>query len=265
VEIIPTDSVQNLPAVENLTLPDAVTEALAKRPDVAQAKLTINADGINIQATRNALLPTLNISAYVTGAGLGGNVKPTTAVPTVVPGGIGDALSQIFTGSYPEYEAQLALNLPIRNRVAAADNARALLTQRQDQARLQQTINNAMVDVQNALITLQQDGPTVTAAQLTRLLQQETLDAEQKKLDLGASTIFLVVTDQQTLAAAAAAEVRAEANLAEAVVNLQRALGRTLDVFKITIADGKSGTTTHETNIPGTTMAGQLFDPRLPN
>jgi outer membrane protein len=210
-------------------------------------------------------LPNLTISAYASSVGLGGDRHITLPTPTVIPGGIDSALSQTFQGSYPEYEAQLALSLPIRNRVAVADNTRALLTQRQDQARLQLTINNAMVDVQNALITLQQDGPTVTAAQTTRLLQQETLDAEQKKLDLGASTIFLVVTDQQTLAAAAAAEVRAEANLAEAVVNLQRALARTLDVFKITIADAKSGKAPQETNIPGTTMAGQLFDPRLPN
>jgi outer membrane protein len=128
---------------------------------------------------------------------------------------------------------------------------------------LQQSVNNVMVDVQNALITLQQDRPTVTAAQLTRELQQETLDSDQKKLDLGASTIFVVVTDQQSLAAAAAAEARAEANLAEAVVNLQRALGRTLDVFKITIADAKSGVVTRDTNIPGTTTTGQLFDPKM--
>ncbi len=71
VEIVPTDSVQNLPAVENLTLQDAVNEALAKRPDVAQAKLTINADGINIQATRNALLPNLTASAFVSTVGPG--------------------------------------------------------------------------------------------------------------------------------------------------------------------------------------------------
>lgn len=260
LEIVPTDSVTKLPAAENLTLPDAVNEALAKRPDVAQAKLTINADDINIQATRNALLPNLTASAYAQGVGLGGNKVKTGAT-----GGIGDALIQALQGTYPEFEAQLTLNLPIRNRVAASDNARALLAQRQDQTRLQQTINNVMVDVQNALITLQQDRPTVTAAQLTRELQQETLDAEQKKLDLGASTIFVVVTDQQALAAAAAAEVRAEANLAEAVVNLQRALGRTLDVFKISIADAQSGNVRHDTNIPGTTVTGELFDPRLPN
>ena len=58
-------------------------------------------------------------------------------------------------------------------------------------------------------------------------------------------------------------EARAEANLAEAVVNLQRALGRTLDVFKITIADAKTGSVTRDTNIPGTTTTGQLFDPKM--
>jgi outer membrane protein TolC len=265
VEIVPTDSVQNPPPAENLTLADAVNEALSKRPDVAESKLTINADDINIQATRNALLPSLTLSAFMTGVGLDGNRKITTPAPAVVPGGIGDALSQFFQGQYPEFQAQLALNLPIRNRVAQADNARALLSQRQDQTRLQQTINNVMVDVQNALIVLQQDRSTVTAAQLTRELQQQTLDAEQKKLDLGASTIFLVVTDQQALAAAAAAEVRAEANLAEALVNLQRALGRTLEVFKITVADAKSGAAPRETNIPGTTITGQLYDPKHAN
>ena len=264
VEIVPTDSVQNIPPVENLSLPDAVTEALAKRPDATLAKLVVNADGVNIQATRNALLPALTLSAYMTGVGLGGEHKLTSPVPSIVPGGIGDALSQTFQGTYPEFEAQLALNLPIRNRVAQADNARALLAERQDEARQQQTVNNVMVDVQNALITLQQDRATVAAARQTRELQQQTLDAEQKKLDLGASTIFLVVTDQQALAAAAAAEVRAEANLAEAVVNLQRALGRTLEVFKITVADAKSGVAPHETNIPGTTITGQLYNPKQP-
>ena len=262
VEIVPTDAATNLPPVENLTLTDAVNQALANRPDALQAKLTINADGVNVAATRNALLPSLNLSGFMTGAGLGGNTRTG-----LVLGGFGDAASQTFLGTYPEFEAQLSLSLPIRNRVAASDNARALLAYRQDQSRLQQTINNVMVDVQNALITLQQDRPTVTAAQLTRELQAETLDSDQKKLDLGVSTIFVVVTDQQALAAAAAAEVRAEANLQEAVVNLQRALATTLDVFHITLADAQTGTVQHPTNIPGTSTNGQLLllGAKLPN
>ena len=66
------------------------------------------------------------------------------------------------------------------------------------------------------------------AAQKTRALQEQTLDADQKKLQLGATTIFVVVTDQQALSAAAAAEVRAQVNLVEALVNFERAMGRTL-------------------------------------
>ena len=161
VEIVPTDSAQNPPPVEDITLLNAVNEALAKRPDVAQAKITLSADDINIRATQNALLPALTLSAFMTGAGLGGLSKVTVPAPALIPGGIGDALSQTFQGTYPEFEAQLALTLPIRNRVAQADDVRAILSKRQDETRLQQTTNNVMVDVQNALITLQQDRATV--------------------------------------------------------------------------------------------------------
>ena len=74
------------------------------------------------------------------------------------------------------------------------------------------------------------------------------------------------MTDQQALTAAAAAEVRAEVNLEEALVNFQRAVGRTLEVHKITVADAKSGVVSRDTNIPGTTVTGELYDPKkLPN
>ena len=287
VEIVPTDTTSVPPAIENLSLADAVSEALAKRPDVAEAKLVISGDDVNVKATRNALLPNLTLSAFVTGVGLGGNQKATTAsqaqgaqivnaagvpipgffepnvtqnaVTGVTPGGFGDALSQLFRAQYPELEAQLALSLPIRNRVAQADSARAQLAQRQDQARLQQLANTVEVDVQNAQITFQQDRAALVAAQKTRELQEQTLDAEQKKLQLGASTIFLVVTDQQALSAAAAAEVRAAVNLVEARVNFERAMGRTLEANRITVANAKSGVLPKDTLIPGTAQTGELI------
>jgi outer membrane protein TolC len=172
---------------------------------------------------------------------------------------VGPAFSSLFTGKAPEFEAQLSLSLPIRNRVAQADNARALLAQRQDQAKLQQVINGVAVDVQTAQITLQEDRTAVVAAQKTRALQEETLDADQKKLQLGASTIFVVVTDQQALSAAAAAEVRAQVNLVEARVNFERAMGRTLDVNQITIANAQAGTSPRDTLIPGTAANGEIL------
>lgn len=252
VEIVTTDSIQYPPQVEELALVDAVNEALAKRPDVQEARTAIEGDDLNVKTTRNALLPILTLSALATSIGLNGVSK------TLPASGFTDAAGNALSGANPEYLAQLALTLPIRNRVAQADSARSQLAQRQDQARLQQTINNVAVDVQNAMITLQQDRAVLTAAQKTRELQEQTLDADQRRLQVGASTIFIVVTDQQLLAAAAAAEVRAGANLAEALVNFQRAMGRTLDANGITIANAKTGIIEHDTLIPGTTLTGEL-------
>jgi outer membrane protein TolC len=187
--------------------------------------------------------------------------EPVFSLPVVGinTGGLGSDYSDLFRGQSPEFQAQLTLNLPIRNRVAQADNARALLAQRQDQARLQQIINGVAVDVQTAQITLQEDRTAVIAAQKTRQLQEQTLDADQKRLQLGASTIFVVVTDQQAVSTAAQAEVRAQVNLVEARVSFERAMGRTLDANQITIANAKSGVSPRDTLIPGTAVNGEII------
>ena len=258
IEVVTTESVQTPPSIENIPLTDAVSEALAQRPDVASGKLVVNGDDLNVKFARNALLPTLTLSGFWTDDGLGGKTRATPTVPSVV-GGFGDAAVQIFQGQFPEYEGQLALTLPIRNRIAQADSTRALLTQRQDQVKLQQIVNGVAVDVQNAQITLQEDRAALTAAQKTRELQERTLDADQRRLQLGTTNNFVVVTDLQTLSAAAAAEVRASVNLQEAEVNFERALGRTLAANKITLADAKTGTETRETLIPGTSADGEII------
>lgn len=297
VEIIPTDSVTSPGSAENLSLPDALKQAFANRPDVLQAKTTIQADEINRRASRNALLPVLTLTGSYTSQGLAGDNK-LLGTPNIVPGaqvvdgsgnavsvltsptgspvpvfvpstqssltgfahsGLGTALTQVIQGAYPDYNAQITLSIPIRNRLAQADHATALLTERQDETKYRQVMNNAAVDVHNALILLAQDRVAVDAAVKTRQLDQETLDDEQKKFQLGASTIFQIVTDQNTLATSASAEVRAEVNLAEAKVNLDRALGRTLNINNISIADAKAGQVSKDTLIPGTQANGELY------
>jgi outer membrane protein TolC len=165
----------------------------------------------------------------------------------------------MFAGVYPEFNAAITLTIPIRNRAAQANNVTALLDKRMDESRYRQTLNNVAIDVHNTQIVLGQARVTVDAAVKTRDLDQQTLDAEQKKYQLGASTLFNVVSDQNTLAAAASAEVRARVNLAEAKVNFDRAMARTLEVYNITISDAKSGGAPKDTLIPGTTATGQLI------
>jgi outer membrane protein len=295
VEIVPTTPIVTPDVVENIALQDAVNEAWQKRPEIKQSELNLKNAGIEVKATRNALLPQLNIFGQYSATGLAGNQVTTTQVangfeanqnapivdfngnpfsvgnpgapgilafagtPTafltntsITPGGLGDALHGMINNNFPTYAAGLNLTLPIRNRSAQADSARALLDERQQQVQYRSTQNIIVLNVRNTLIALQQDRAQVAAAGKARELAQKTLDAEQKKYQLGSSTSYNVVLRSRDLTAAQGAELRAKVNLEEAVVNFNQAMGRTLEVNHIVVADARRGKVIRELNIPGT-------------
>ncbi len=290
VEIIPTDTI---PPPSSEDIPDiqaAVNEAWQKRPELLQAQYNLKNAGIEVKATRNALLPTATLFAQYSATGLGGNLLQSNVTPTgfgpnldsplvgssgtpilinglpvysgivtsanitntVTPGGLNDSLYQIGANRFPTYAVGLNFSLPIRNRSAQADSARALLDERQMETTYRQTQNTIFVAVRNALIALQQDRVQVIAAGKARVLAQETLDAEQKKYQLGASTPFLVIQAQRDLTTAQGTELRARINLVEAQVNYEQAVGRTLDANHITVADAKDAHFVRDMLIPGT-------------
>jgi outer membrane protein len=284
VELVPTDLPGRPETIEAPTFEEAVKEAFGKRPELQEQALNLLNGEIDVKATRNALLPIATLSAQYGSVGLAGNqtqvltsntvaggqlvdangnpvnVFIPVSVPTstkVVTAGFGDAASMVFHNNFPDYSVQLNLLIPIRNRSAQADNQRAILTQRQLEAQLQQLKNAALLDVRNSFIALTQDRAQVEAASKARELQQQTFDAEQKKYQLGASTVYLVIQTQRDLINAQGTELRALANLVEAKANYERAIGRTLEVNQVTIADAKSGQAERDTLIPGT-LHGQV-------
>jgi outer membrane protein len=177
-------------------------------------------------------------------------VTTTTPITGVTHGGFGNAQNQIFRNEFPGYAASLNLTLPLRNRAAQSENARAILTARQVEAQTLQIKNAALLDVRNTFIALEQDRARVDAAVKARQLQQETFDAEQKKYALGASTVYLVIQTQRDLVTAQGTELRALADLVEAKANYERAVGRTLETNRVTIAGNQQFE--HDTLIPGT-------------
>ena len=288
VAILPTDQPKEPATVEAASFQDAVKEAFAKRPELQEQIYNLKNAEIEVRATKNALLPSLTANAFYLSAGLAGNsnirgtpttgagvpivdangnpinvdvggvptpiFEPTTVVPIVGTSqqGFTTAQSQIFHNTFPEYAGQLTLTLPLRNRSAQAGHARALLQQRQLETIAQQLRNAALLDVRNTYIALTQGRAQVAAASKARELQQQTFDAEQKRYQLGASTVFLVIQTQRDLITAQGTEIRALANLEEAKANYERAVGRTLEVNHVTIADAKSGAVDRDTLIPGT-------------
>jgi outer membrane protein len=177
-------------------------------------------------------------------------VTTTNTTAGIVHQGFGNAQNQIFSNKFPSYTAGLNLTLPLRNRSAQADNVRAILTQRQIEAQTLQIKNAALLDVRNTFIALEQDRARVDVAVKARQLQQETFDAEQKKYQLGASTVYLVIQTQRDLVTAQGTELRALADLVEAKANYERAVGRTLETNRVTIAGGQQFD--HDPLIPGT-------------
>lgn len=290
VEIITTDQPKQPAAIETASFEESVKEAFAKRPDLQEQVLNLKNSEIDVKATRNALLPSLALGGFYQSNGLAGNspikgaaVLASSGIPIVdaqgnpisvngVPifssvlgtqttgiskDGFTTAQSQIFHSDFPEFAAQLTLTLPLRNRSAQADNARSLLVQRQLETQMQQLRNAALLDVRNTYIALTQDRAQVEAASKARELQQQTFDSEQKKYQLGASTVYLVIQTQRDLINAQGQEIRALANLEEAKASYERAVGRTLDVNRVTIADAKSGEVERDSLIPGT-LHGQV-------
>ncbi len=156
-------------------------------------------------------------------------------------GGYGTVLQQLFSRNFPNYSLGFQLNIPLRNRSAQADMVLDQLNLRQQEIRQQQLLNQVRVDVRNALIALQQASAAYQAAVKARTLQEQTLDAEQKKYTLGASTIFFVIQSQRDLTQAQSNAVAAESAYAKARVQLNMATGQTLEVNNIAIDEALRG------------------------
>jgi outer membrane protein TolC len=165
-------------------------------------------------------------------------------------GGYGNLLGEIARRNFPNYSAGLTLNIPLRNRAAQSDYVTSLIEIRQNELNLQKNINQIQVDVQNAVIGLQQARARYDAAVKARVLQQQTLDADQKKNTLGAGTIYQVVQDQRDLASAASSVTQAMANYTHAKIALDQALGATLEVNGVSLDEAKTGRVARPSTLP---------------
>jgi outer membrane protein len=163
-----------------------------------------------------------------------------TANPYFI-GGAGNLLGQVFARNFPDYVVGLNLSIPIRNRTAQADYILDQLTIRQSELALRKQENQIRVDVQNAIIGVQQARSGYKAAVKSRILEEQTLDAEQKKLALGTSTVYNVILIQRDLANSQAVEVTAADTYAKAIVQLDVATGQTLDRYGVEIAEAYKG------------------------
>ncbi|HFB98460.1 MAG TPA: TolC family protein, partial [Bryobacterales bacterium] len=254
--IIPTDRLPKPTTDEMLDLTKLVDTAVRRRPEIEQTRINIENTKIGMAGSRSQLRPALDAMVFYNHNALAGDIN-SLARPPFIPnpdaffvGGYGTALKQLLRRNFPDYGFGIQLNIPIHNRSAQADYIRDALQLRQQQLRERQLLNNIRVQVENARIALVQAKALYDAAVKERQLQQETLEAEQKKYALGASTVFFVIQYQRDLAQAQAAEISAMAAYAKAKVDLERAVGRLLETYRISIEEAKAGVVSRPPDLP---------------
>ncbi len=250
--IIPTDRIKVPQQEPVVPIQDLVAQAMQQRVELEQSRLNIESSKIGLAGSRSQLRPSLDLFTQFANNALSGVATrgaitdPTTGITIPGPdpffqGGWGSAIGQLFRRNFPDYAIGFQLSVPIRNRSAKADMVMDQLQLRQNEIRHQQLLNDIRVDVRNAVTALQQASAAYQAAVKARILQEQTLDAEQKKYQLGASTVYLVIQAQRDLAQARSQEVASEGQYAKAKVNLDMVLGRTLEANNISLDEAMKG------------------------
>jgi outer membrane protein TolC len=195
-------------------------------------------------------LPSLSLVGFYGGSGLSGPLNPlclqqsqqncTSSVPVDAAGG----LSNTFNNTSPDYYIGLNLSIPLRNRVAKADQFRSELEYRQAELRREQLKKQVRIEVRNAQYALEQTGARVQSATKARDLAQRTFEITKKEQDLGSGSSYQTLTAQRDLSLAELDLLSAMTIHEKAKVELDRATGTTLEHNGIQVQDAINGTVT---------------------
>ncbi len=275
--VIPTDRVSILETPEEKTpVEELVKQANANRPDIQQAILTLKNDEITLRAEKNALLPQVDLYGYYGGYGVGGTRGPNCTIfnaefqsipctalttPTI---NYGNVFQNLFNNTGPDKGVGINVNVPLRNRKAQSEQARSVLEYRQAQLQLQQIYLKVRMQVINGQFALTNDRAQVESARAASEYNRQSLDSEQKKYRLGASTTTNVLTQQRNVSTAENNLITAEATYAKDRAALSQILANTLDRYNISLEDAVTGNVKQVPVIPGLEPAKTLPDVQVP-
>ncbi|MGB8888374.1 MAG: TolC family protein [Candidatus Korobacteraceae bacterium] len=241
--VVPTDTLDTLQVIPEKATQDLIEQALLDRPELSESEIDLQNREITRKAASNALLPTLTLVGFYGSSGLAGPLNPFFSGPNppLVPTNWFGAFQDAWNNSSPDYLVGLNLNVPVRNRVAKADQYRSELEYRQAELREQQLKKQIRIEVRNAEYALEQGRARVDAARKGRDLAQKTFAIMQQEQTLGAGSNFQTLTAQRDLALAQLDLVNASTAYQKSKLELQRATGTTLDENRIQIQAAVDG------------------------
>ena len=217
VAIEPTETLQA--EQQPFDLQDSWSKGMTQRPDLLQARLNVEQQGLQLKYDRNQLFPQLDLVGSVGYNGAGRIFR--------------DTFDQYGDANRPFYSYGAQFSIPLGNARARNSLKAGKATEKQLLLGLKQLEQNVMVEIDNAVKSAQSAWESVDATQKARIFAEAALDAEQKKYAVGKSTTFIVLQLQSNLTSARSQEIRALANYHEALANLAQQDGSTLQRDKL--------------------------------
>jgi outer membrane protein TolC len=242
--VVPTDHIASQVQPNSEPVQDMIAAALKNRTELQESGLDLQNRELSRKTARNALLPSLTAYGFYAGTGTAGQLNAKyydQAVPTTLPNDYGGALKSALDNNSPEYQVGFQLNIPLRNRIAKADQYRTELEYRQSQVYLEELKKRIRIEVRNARYALEQGVSRVDAARKARDLGAKSLDIMQNEQKLGAGSNQQTLSAEHDLALAESALVTAETAYEKARIEVRRATGAILEEYGISIEAAKTG------------------------
>jgi HAE1 family hydrophobic/amphiphilic exporter-1 len=263
--VVPVDPIDL--AVPQVSLPEALKTAMENRPELQQSNVLREINQIDQRYFKDQTKPAIDLVGTYGLTGLSGSFgsgvnpflssnslvrdrvnelsqlaqlpllpePPVQTLPSDLLGGFGQSVQNLLSNRYSNFKLGVQISLPLRNRTAEANLGRSLVEAERIGTQREQLEQTIQVDVRNALQAMRSSEARLRAAVATREANEQQFASEQRKLDAGQSTVFLVLERQTALTEARALEVKAQTDLNKAIADLQRATGNALRVNSIVV------------------------------
>lgn len=211
-----------------------------KRPDLQANRKTIENNEFKKSIAKNKMLPGLDLSFSYWSPGISGDrilyLDNDPFLGIIIgkePGSSGDAIGDAFKFKNNNWNIALTLSLPLSNVTTRAEFVKSRMELEKSQLELENSEKFAMLDVNDAVREVETHIKRVEAYRLARELAQRRLEAEQKKLDVGLTTNYFVLTYQDELANARSIEIKSMMDYILALARLDRAMGTSLESWNV--------------------------------
>src|SRR6266403_29054 len=265
LSIIPTDQADlTLPQV---SLPDAMSSAIQNRQELRQSDLAREINLLDQRLYRDQTKPEIDLVGSYGMVGNAGTLTgsnplsassdqvrarvnqlsllsglpalPAPAATTISPdllGGYPQSLSNLGSNQFNNFRVGVSISLPLRNRTAAGQLGHSLVEGKRIATQREQLEQLIQVEVRNALQSLTTASARLRSAAIARSTAEQQYESEKRKLDVGQSTVFLVLERQTALATARGNELRAQTDLNKSIAELQRVTGNSLGANNVTVS-----------------------------